>query len=168
MKLIFDRDLDHQIKAIDSIVNIFEGNPTCQSNFTVANLRGQVGMYETNLGIGNKLDSRFDEEDIKKNVNFIQLKNGLAQSKEIKKNQYHFTIEMETGTGKTYVYLRTIFELNKKYGFTKFIIVVPSVAIKEGVVKSIDMMTEHFKLHYDNVIFNANEYKSKDIENIRD
>ena len=168
MKLIFDPDLDYQIEAINSIVSIFEGNPTCQSNFTVANLRGQVGMYETNLGIGNKLDSRFDEEDIKKNVNFIQLKNGLAQSKEIKKNQYHFTIEMETGTGKTYVYLRTIFELNKKYGFTKFIIVVPSVAIKEGVVKSIDMMTEHFKLHYDNVIFNANEYKSKDIENIRD
>ncbi len=168
MKLKFNPELDYQKEAIDSIVNIFEGQSIVQSNFTVANLLGQVGMSETNLGIGNKLDSNFDEEDILKNVRKIQLKNGLAQSEKIKKDNYHFTVEMETGTGKTYVYLRSIFELNKKYGFTKFIIVVPSVAIKEGVVKSIDIMSEHFRLLYDNVIFKANEYKSKSIENIRE
>ncbi len=72
------------------------------------------------------------------------------------------------GTGKTYVYLRTIFELNAKYGFTKFVIVVPSVAIKEGVVKSIDIMTEHFKGLYNNVIFKAYEYKSQRLDIIRD
>lgn len=168
MKLVFDAELDYQLEAIKSIVNIFDGNPTCKSNFTVANLTGQIGIGETDLGIGNKLISTFDEEDVKRNVNRVQLKNGLAQSGIFKKNKYDFTVEMETGTGKTYVYLRTIFELNKKYGFTKFIITVPSVAIKEGVLKSIDIMTTHFKSLYDNVIFTSSEYKSKNIENIRE
>ena len=59
-----------------------------------------------------------------------------------------FTVEMETGTGKTYVYLRTIFELNKRYGFTKFVIVVPSVAIKEGVYKALQITEEHFRILY--------------------
>lgn len=168
MKLQFKSDLDYQMEAIASIVDIFEGQPIAQSNFTVANLLGQVGMRETNLGVGNKLDPNFDEDDILKNIKKIQLRNGLRQSEKIKKNDYHFTVEMETGTGKTYVYLRTIFELNKKYGFTKFIIVVPSVAIKEGVIKSIEIMKDHFKLHYENVVFKANEYKSQNIENIRE
>jgi type III restriction enzyme len=65
----------------------------------------------------------------------------------------NFSVEMETGTGKTYVYLRTIFALNKLYGFKKFIIVVPSVAIREGVTSSIKLMREHFKGLYDNVAF---------------
>jgi len=86
----------------------------------------------------------------------------------VKKDQYDFTVEMETGTGKTYVYLRTIFELNKLYGFSKFIIVVPSVAIKEGVIKSIEIMREHFGLIYDNVPFKHYEYKSKDLDKIRE
>jgi len=60
---------------------------------------------------------------------------------------------METGTGKTYVYLRTLFELNRKYGFKKFIIVVPSIAIREGVLSSINLMRDHFKWLYDNVPF---------------
>jgi type III restriction enzyme len=171
MKIKFNPNLEFQNEAIDAVVNIFEGNPTCQSNFTVAyasDQTGTEGRLMSNLGIGNKLDTNFDEEDIRKNVNNIQLKNGLAQSDNIKKGEYHFTIEMETGTGKTFVYLRTIFELNKKYGFTKFIIVVPSVAIKEGVMTSIDMMTADFKQWYDNVIFSAKEYKSKNIESIRE
>ena len=168
MKLQFDPKLDYQLEAIDAIVDIFEGNPISQSNFTVADLYGQQSIEYSNLGIGNRLDSNFDEEDMLENVQEIQLRNGLAQSKSIRKNDYHFEINMETGTGKTYVYLRTIFELNKKYGFTKYIIVVPSVAIKEGVKTSIEMMSEHFKLLYDNVIFRADEYKSKSIENIRE
>ena len=168
MKLQFNPNLDYQLEAIQAITDIFEGNPICQSNFTVSQLAGQVGIYDTNLGVGNKMDKDFDEEDVLKNVREIQIKYGLEQSSDIKKNDYHFTIEMETGTGKTYVYLRTIFELHKKYGFSKYIIVVPSVAIKEGVIKSIDIMTEHFKLLYDNAIFKANEYKSKNIENIRE
>ena len=148
MKLKFDSELDYQKEAIASIVDIFNGQRITQSNFTVlSNIDevGTVGKLVTEHGVGNKLE--LDEEDILKNVNKIQLKNGLKQSvpKELQKNNYYFTIEMETGTGKTYVYLRTIFELNKKYGFTKFVIMVPSVAIKEGVMKSIAIMKEHFK-----------------------
>ncbi|WP_027625586.1 type III restriction-modification system endonuclease [Clostridium lundense] len=171
MKLKFNSDLDYQKESISSIVNIFNGQTPAQSNFTVSALTdkaGTEGKLITDLGIGNKLE--LDEEDILKNVREIQLKNGLIPSTlaDLGKNDYKFTIEMETGTGKTYVYLRTIFELNAKYGFTKFIIVVPSVAIKEGVVKSIDIMTEHFKGLYDNVIFKAYEYQSKKLDIIRD
>lgn len=171
MKLQFKKDLDYQIESIFSIVNIFKGQTPAQSNFTVSAITdkaGTEGKLLTNTGVGNKLE--LDEEDILKNMKEIQLKNGLKPSTEndIKKNNYHFTVEMETGTGKTYVYLRTIFELNKQYGFTKFIIVVPSVAIKEGVIKSINIMTEHFKELYESVIFKAYEYKSQNLDIIRE
>ena len=171
MELKFDSELDYQKEAIASIVDIFNGQRITQSNFTVlSNIDevGTVGKLVTEHGVGNKLE--LDEEDILKNVNKIQLKNGLKQSipKELQKNNYYFTIEMETGTGKTYVYLRTIFELNKKYGFTKFVIMVPSVAIKEGVMKSIEIMKEHFKELYDNVIFESYEYKSQKLDIFRD
>jgi len=168
MKLQFNPKLDYQLEAIDAIVDIFDGNPISQSNFTVATLMGQQKFEQGDLGIGNRLDPNFDEEDVLNNVRTVQLKNGLQQSNAISKGDYHFEINMETGTGKTYVYLRTVFELNKKYGFTKFIIVVPSVAIKEGVISSINTMSDHFRLLYDNVIFRAGEYKSKNIENIRE
>lgn len=169
MKLQFNSELDYQTDAIEDISNIFKGQRQCQSNFTVVagtDESGTEGKLLTELGIGNKLE--IDEDDILKNVREIQLKNGLPPSNTIRKDDYHFDIEMETGTGKTYVFLRTIFELNAKYGFTKFIIVVPSVAIKEGVVKSIDMMTEHFKELYNNVIFKSSEYKSKNLDVLRD
>lgn len=171
MELKFDSELDYQKEAIASIVDIFNGQRVAQSNFTVlANIdeAGTVGKLSTEHGVGNKLE--LDEEDILQNVNKIQLQNGLRQStsKELQKNNYYFTVEMETGTGKTYVYLRTIFELNKKYGFTKFVIMVPSVAIKEGVMKSISIMKEHFKELYDNVIFNSYEYKSQKLDIFRD
>ena len=169
MKLQFNSELDYQTDAIEAISNIFKGQRQSQSNFTVVagtDESGTEGKLLTELGIGNKLE--IDEDDILKNVREIQLKNGLPPSNTIRKDDYHFDIEMETGTGKTYVFLRTIFELNAKYGFTKFIIVVPSVAIKEGVVKSIDMMTEHFKELYNNVIFKSSEYKSKNLDVLRD
>src|SRR5690606_33470465 len=72
----------------------------------------------------------------------------------------HFSVEMETGTGKTYVYLRTIYELNKLYGFKKFVIVVPSVAIREGVLKNLEITHEHFQTLYDNVPVNFQVYDS--------
>ncbi len=168
MRIVFNPKLDYQLDAINSVVNIFEGNPICQSNFTVANLYGQIGLQETNLGIGNKLSTRFDNDDILKNIHQIQLKNGLEKSVAIDRNSYDFTVEMETGTGKTFVYIRTIFELNEKYGFTKFIIVVPSVAVKEGVLKSFEMMSTDLKQWYKNVVFEYGEYKSKNIDFIRE
>lgn len=169
MKLQFDSELDYQREAVSSIVDIFKGQSIAQANFTVSSNideAGTRGMLLTNLGVGNKLE--LDNEDLLNNIQTIQLKNGLEQSKKLVKDNYNFTIEMETGTGKTYVYLRTIFELNKKYGFTKFMIIVPSVAIKEGVMKSINIMEDHFKELYDNVIFKSYEYKSQKLDILRE
>ena len=79
----------------------------------------------------------------------------------------HFSVEMETGTGKTYVYLRTIFELSQKYGFQKFIIVVPSIAIREGVLKNIDITTEHFRALFNNLPFKSFVYDAKNVNLLR-
>ncbi len=100
------------------------------------------------------------------NVQKIQEKNDIQRSKDIQGR--NFTVEMETGTGKTYVYTKTILELNKKYGFTKFIVVVPSIAIKEGVFSSFQATEEHFKEKYDNVVYNYFVYDSSHLEKIRD
>jgi type III restriction enzyme len=165
MKLQFDPNLEYQEQAIASIVDIFRGQTPMQSNFTVSAYTGQIGMYDSTNGIGNRLE--LDEEDILKNVQEIQLRNGLPQTKVMKAGQYDFDVEMETGTGKTYVYLRTIFELHKNYGFSKFIIVVPSIAIKEGVYKSLKITEEHFKGLYDHVIYNYFVYDSSKLEQVR-
>ena len=79
----------------------------------------------------------------------------------------HFSVEMETGTGKTYVYLRTIFELSRRYGFQKFIIVVPSVAIREGVLKNIEITAEHFRALYNNLPFEHFVYDAKKVNRLR-
>ena len=167
MKLQFDPNLNFQREAIDSIVDIFQGQEICQTNFTVMPLdydpQAALPGMENDLGIGNRL--RLLDEDIHKNVKEIQLRNGLAPSESFA--SLDFTVEMETGTGKTYVYLRTIFEMNQLYGFTKFIIVVPSVAIKEGVYKSLQMTEEHFKGLYDNVQFDYFIYDSQKLGQVR-
>ena len=162
MKLKFDANLDFQKEAIASIVDIFEGQETCRTNFTVAPMPEKM-LFDNDLGVGNKLELL--PEELLSNVKKIQLKNGLKPSSGL--DSMNFTIEMETGTGKTYVYLRTMFELNKKYGFTKFVIVVPSVAIKEGVYKSLQITEEHLKAHYDNVHYDYFVYNSKKLEQVR-
>src|SRR5690554_1038325 len=109
MKLQFDKDLEYQNQAISSIVDLFRGQTPMQTNFTVSAYNGSVGLFDSNNGIGNKLE--LDEEDILKNLQDIQLRNGLPQTKNLKAGNYNFDVEMETGTGKTYVYIRTILEL---------------------------------------------------------
>ncbi|AKB69163.1 type III restriction-modification system endonuclease [Methanosarcina mazei] len=168
MKIKFDPDLDFQHEAISSITGIFEGQETCQTNFSVVPLnydpKMNLGLEKHyDLGIGNRL--KLLDEDILKNVRDIQLRNGLAPSEAL--DSMNFTVEMETGTGKTYVYLRTIFELNRLYGFTKFIIVVPSVAIKEGVYKSLQMTKEHFRGLYENVSYDYFVYDSQKLGQVR-
>src|SRR5207249_7629958 len=79
----------------------------------------------------------------------------------------HFSVEMETGTGKTYVYLRTILELSRRYGFQKFIIVVPSVAIREGVLKNIEITSEHFRALYNNLPCESFVYDAKKVNRLR-
>ncbi len=148
MKLHFEPNLDFQLQAIESVCDLFRGQEICRTEFTVSrdptSMQTRLAFAQNDLGIGNRL-TLLDEE-ILQNLNAIQLRNGLPPSGQLVSGD--FTVEMETGTGKTYVYLRTVFELNKRYGFTKFVIVVPSIAIKEGVYKSLQMTEEHFRALY--------------------
>ena len=122
-----------------------------------------MAFAQSDLGVGNRLTLLDDQ--ILENLHKVQLRNGLAPSESLVSGD--FTVEMETGTGKTYVYLRTIFELNKRYGFTKFVIVVPSVAIKEGVYKSLQITEEHFKGLYAGVPFEYFLYDSAKLGQVR-
>lgn len=175
MKLKFDAALDYQQEAIAAVRDVFQGQTPKQSLFTVAAITNEqmalgFGSESQQLtlgqGIGNRL--MLDEEDLLKNIRAVQLRHGLPQSHSLPNHKLNLDIEMETGTGKTYVYLRTLLELNKAYGFTKFIIVVPSVAIKEGVQKTIEITREHFRGLYSNVNYDAFVYDGKHIEKIRD
>lgn len=146
MKLHFEDDLDYQKAAIESVVSLFKGQEISRSEFTVtfqpeSGLNLSLGIEESQLGIGNRL--LLVDEEIEGNLHKVQLQNGLRRTEKLASGD--FTVEMETGTGKTYVYLRTIFELNKNYGFTKFVIVVPSVAIKEGTYKTLQITQDHFE-----------------------
>lgn len=169
MKLHFEPNLDYQMQAIEAVCDLFRGQEVCRTEFTVtmkalgeAPVIGGIGpqislgMAESDLGVGNRLTLLDDE--LLKNLADIQLRGGLPPSGALTSGD--FTVEMETGTGKTYVYLRTIFELNKRYGFTKFVIVVPSVAIKEGVYKTLQITEEHFKGLYAGVPFDYFLYDS--------
>ena len=168
MKLQFDANLEYQEQAVSSVVDLFKGQTPKQSNFTVSlydTIEGQGTLF-TSTGIGNNLE--LIDEDILDNLKKIQLQNGLKQSTVLEHGKYDFDIEMETGTGKTYGDLRTIFELNAKYGFTKFIIVVPSIAIKEGVKKSLDITKEHFNMLYNNTPYDYFVYDSGKLSQVRD
>lgn len=164
MKLQFDANLQYQAQAVSAVVDLFRGQTPRQSNFTVSNYSDQGTMFTDN-GIGNKLE--LVEDEILENLQAVQLRSGLPQTKTLKRGAYDFDIEMETGTGKTYVYLRTIFELNKAYGFKKFIIVVPSVAIKEGVSKSLEITREHFETLYNNMVYDTYIYDGAKPEEVR-
>ena len=168
MKIKFNPDLTHQKDAIKAVVGVFEGQETFQSNFSVSNAI-QADMFERNDGIGFANALSLLPEELYENTRNVQLVNGLPQTETTKQAlpSLDFTVEMETGTGKTYVYLRSAFELNQRYGLTKFIIVVPSVAIKEGVYKSLQMTEEHFRKEYKNVQYDYFVYDSSKREQVR-
>jgi len=167
MKLHFEPNLDYQLQAIEAVCDLFRGQETCRTEFTVthdvADAQQRMAFAENDLGIGNRLTLLDDE--LLANLHAIQLRNGLPPSASLTSGD--FTTEMETGTGKTYVYLRTAFELNKRYGFTKFVIVVPSVAIKEGVYKSLQITEEHFRALYSGVPFDFFIYDSGKLGQVR-
>ncbi|MUK76597.1 DEAD/DEAH box helicase [Aliivibrio fischeri] len=168
MKIKFNPDLTHQKDAINAVVGVFEGQETFQSNFSVSNAV-QADMFEKNDGIGVANALSLLPEELYENTRNVQLVNGLPQTETTKQAlpSLDFTVEMETGTGKTYVYLRSAFELNQRYGLTKFIIVVPSVAIKEGVYKSLQMTEDHFRKEYKNVQYDYFVYDSSKREQVR-
>lgn len=162
MKLKFDPALAYQTDAVEAVADLFEGQPLGQTSFEVSDTMPD-GVALTAYGVGNNLT--LTDEQLLANTHAVQERNDIEKVKALQGRD--FSIEMETGTGKTYVYLRSIFELNKRYGFKKFIIVVPSVAIREGVLKSIEIMREHFKALYDNVPFGYFVYDSKRLGAVR-
>ncbi len=161
MKLHFDPNQQFQIDAIQSIINIFEGQPLNRGDFDFS-FNSESYLFKEG-GIGNRL--LITEEQVFNNVREIQRKNELSVSDSL--DGMHFSVEMETGTGKTYVYLRTIYELNKKYGFKKFVIVVPSIAIREGVLKNLEITFEHFQNLYDKIPVNFDVYDSRRVSGLR-
>lgn len=163
MKLKFDPSLQYQQDAVNAVVGVFDGQPFVQTGAMAFQSLQIGGLFQTELGMGNRLN--LVDEEILKNVHTIQEANDIEKVAALEGRE--FSIEMETGTGKTYVYLRSIFELNKTYGFKKFIIVVPSVAIREGVLKSVDVMKDHFQTLYDKAPFDHFVYDSKRLGKVR-
>ena len=153
LQLQFDHSKKFQLDAIESTVKLFEG----QQKFNESFVDFVDGVVPNKLTIS--------ESTILENLKEIQKQNQIPISEKL--DEMNFSIEMETGTGKTYVYLRTIYELNQNYGFKKFVIVVPSVAIKEGTKKNFDITKNDFQVLYDKTPIESTEYSSKNISYIR-
>jgi len=184
MKLQFDANQPHQLAAIAAITDLFDGQPQGAPEYSVIQMGDWGGMFagqeQTELGIGNQM--LLSPDKLLANVRAAQTGNDIEISDlsapleawdlfdsaaNTARTCPHFSIEMETGTGKTYVYLRTIFELSRRFGFQKFIIVVPSVAIREGVLKNIEITGEHFRALYNNLPFEHFVYDAKKINRLR-
>jgi type III restriction enzyme len=171
MKLKFKHQ-SFQSDAVAAIVDLFKGQERRQDTFTITNER-QISL-DAGLGVGNAIS--ISDEQIVTNMNAVQKKHSLPLTNDLTGSTAEgvlggasrsFCIEMETGTGKTYVYTKTIYELHKQYGFTKFIVVVPSVAIREGVYKSFQITADHFAAQYDNTPVHCFIYDSKKLSSVR-
>jgi len=184
MKLQFDANQQYQLDAIAAVTDIFEGQPQGAPEYSVIQMGSLGGMFagqeQTELGVGNQI--LLSSDNLLANVRAAQSRNDIDISDPAVPLEAwelfdapantarlcpHFSIEMETGTGKTYVYLRTIFELSRRFGFQKFIIVVPSVAIREGVLKNIEITAEHFRALYNNLPFEHFVYDAKKVNRLR-
>ena len=156
MELQFE-ELPYQLDAVNAIVNLFNGQPNPDEAFSLSG--GGAGRF-----VGNVLD--LDGETVGINLNAVQRQNGQPET-DIGAHGLNFSLEMETGTGKTYVYLRTIYELNRRYGWKKFVIVVPSVPIREGVLKSLEITKAHFDGVFDRPVMCYSEYSSGRLSDLR-
>lgn len=167
MKLKFDSELEHQRDAVAAAVGVFEGMNSFDDDFSVSLYKEKTETATVEVNALPNSDERLDCMQLLPTVQKIQEANEVPKSSSLLEgynSDYsfpNFTIEMETGTGKTYVYLRSIFEMHRQYGFRKFIIVVPSVAIREGALKSLQITRDHFAALYNNVPYDYFVYDSK-------
>lgn len=156
MELKFE-ELPYQLDAVNAVANLFAGQPNHARTFDLTS-------QGTGRFVGNGLD--LDWETLGRNLNAVQKQNGQPET-EIGAHGLNFSLEMETGTGKTYVYLRTIYELNRRYGWKKFVIVVPSVPIREGVLKSLEITKAHFDGVFGRPVMRYAEYSSTRLSDLR-
>ena len=157
MKLQFSHQ-DYQTKAVDAVVKVFAGQPPAMGEFALAGQNASVS-YAGDGSIGNAL--KLSDAQLLANLQAVQKANGLPPSSALVASKsengkevfcpLNFTTEMETGTGKTYTFIKTMYELNRVYGFKKFVVVVPSVAIREGTMKNLQITRSHFAADYANV-----------------
>ena len=178
MKLKF-KDQSYQTRAVESVVNCFKGQPntagikywidpgrdSTEENDTPT-MNGSENWLEAS-GFKNS-DIILGEQKVLKNIQEVQRHQNLPQSLNLVKtteSSLNLDVEMETGTGKTYCYIKTIFEMNKRFGWTKFIIVVPSIAIREGVFKSLEITADHFQEIYSKKA-RSFIYNSKQLHNL--
>lgn len=150
MKLQFKHQ-KFQADAAKAVVDVFAGQPYLTQSYMIdkGNARAQT-LTEADDFTGwrnERIVPELTDRMILERLNKVQRANQIKPSDKLE-GRYNLTIEMETGVGKTYTYIKTIFELNKHYGWTKFIVVVPSMAIREGVYKSFQVTQEHFKEEY--------------------
>jgi len=184
MKLQFDANQQYQLDAVSAVTDLFVGQPQGAADYSVIELGEWASLFtgqaRTELGVGNQL--LLAPESLLANTRAVQVRNNIEIAEPAAplvawklfdaaangaRACPHFSVEMETGTGKTYVYLRTIFELSRRYGFQKFIIVVPSVAIREGVLKNLEITKEHFQAMYNNLPFEHFFYEAKNLNKLR-
>ena len=186
MKLQFSHQ-GYQKRAVDAVVKVFDGQPLAQSEFTLARQQGSV-THAMDGSIGNAL--HLSDVQLLANVQQVQAVNFLdaqgqpdaskqsaellgddvvqtLEGREVTVRVPHLSLEMETGTGKTYVFIKTMFELNKVYGFKKFVVVVPSVAIREGTMKNLEVTRDHFAADYKNVPFVSVLYDSNRLSDLQ-
>lgn len=184
MKLQF-KEQDFQVQAVKAVVDSFQGQALKTNRFTLERSKELINKAKNAASGLQTIDFELDEEigyrnssiqllesQMLKNIQEIQQNNDIHQSQSIERPRgvklgYNLTIEMETGTGKTYTYIRTMYELHQKYGWSKFIVIVPSIAIREGVYKSFEVTQEHFQELYGHKInpFIYNSKRPQDIEN---
>ena len=162
MKLQF-KEQDFQVQAVKAVVDCFAGQPIKTNRFTLERSKELIRKaklaaagagvldfeVETEIGYRNS-PVQIPESQVLKNIQAVQKRNELHESQRIErpkeaKHGYNLTIDMETGTGKTYTYIRTMYELHKEYGWSKYIVIVPSIAIREGVYKTFEVTQDHFQ-----------------------
>jgi type III restriction enzyme len=160
IKLSFDANQPFQLEAIQSVVDLFDGQPLKASEYAFSLTTNEL---LTEYGVGNAL--AITDEQLLANLQMIQERNKIEVSQGLEGR--HFSVEMETGTGKTYIYLRTIYELNKQFGFTKFVVVVPSIAIREGVLKNLEITKDHFQVLYSRQPAHFEVYDSRLVSRLR-